>query len=207
MTPALSAVLAIALSSPAFAGEGQGNDCKIDICHFPPGNPENVQVISVGPEALDAHLAHGDSMGFMGFCYVFVPVPTVADDAEAACRDDFGGHLASIHSQAEDDYISHLVDPLGMGRITAHVGAISLDPDCFDMGPSADYAWTDGTPWDFENWREETSEPNCGHATGGGAVQFWPSSNVGPHPFFSGWNDVRRDRAELHGYVCKFGGY
>lgn len=33
---------------------------KVTICHFPPGNPENVQVISVGSAALAAHQAHGD---------------------------------------------------------------------------------------------------------------------------------------------------
>jgi hypothetical protein len=33
---------------------------KVDICHKPPGNPENIQFISVGPDAVPAHLAHGD---------------------------------------------------------------------------------------------------------------------------------------------------
>ncbi|NIM25328.1 MAG: hypothetical protein GTN97_01480, partial [Nitrosopumilaceae archaeon] len=36
---------------------------KIEICHLPPGNPENIQTISVSPSALEAHLDHGDGIG------------------------------------------------------------------------------------------------------------------------------------------------
>lgn len=33
---------------------------KVDICHIPPGNPDNVQLISINRAALPAHRAHGD---------------------------------------------------------------------------------------------------------------------------------------------------
>jgi hypothetical protein len=33
---------------------------KVDICHVPPGNTENIQYITVGSPAYDAHLEHGD---------------------------------------------------------------------------------------------------------------------------------------------------
>ena len=36
---------------------------KITICHLPPGNPANPQTITISPNALDAHLAHGDYVG------------------------------------------------------------------------------------------------------------------------------------------------
>lgn len=36
---------------------------KTSICHVPPGNPGNAHTISVAPNAVPAHLAHGDSMG------------------------------------------------------------------------------------------------------------------------------------------------
>ena len=45
-------------------GNEQGNnEEKITICHFPPGNPGNPQTITISPNALDAHLAHGDYLG------------------------------------------------------------------------------------------------------------------------------------------------
>ena len=36
---------------------------KITICHVPPGNPSNVQTITISKKALKAHLAHGDFFG------------------------------------------------------------------------------------------------------------------------------------------------
>jgi hypothetical protein len=43
---------------PAQAGKN-----KITICHFPPGNPENVQTIEINENAWDAHEEHGDHKG------------------------------------------------------------------------------------------------------------------------------------------------
>lgn len=39
----------------------EGN--KIQICHVPPGNPANAHTICVSPNAVAAHLAHGDYLG------------------------------------------------------------------------------------------------------------------------------------------------
>jgi len=36
---------------------------QVTICHHPPGNPTNVQTITVGQSAVPAHLAHGDTTG------------------------------------------------------------------------------------------------------------------------------------------------
>lgn len=43
-------------------GEKSGAD-KVEICHSPPGNPDNKHTISVGSSALSAHLGHGDVEG------------------------------------------------------------------------------------------------------------------------------------------------
>lgn len=42
---------------------GAGTEAKVEICHFPPGEPANFQTIAVSAEALPAHLAHGDFGG------------------------------------------------------------------------------------------------------------------------------------------------
>ncbi len=44
------------------AGQFYG-DGKVTLCHVPPGNPGNAHTISVSPNAMRAHLAHGDSTG------------------------------------------------------------------------------------------------------------------------------------------------
>lgn len=45
-------------------GNGNGNNDKIEICHYPPGNPYNPQRITISIDALEAHLAHGDNIGY-----------------------------------------------------------------------------------------------------------------------------------------------
>ena len=40
-------------------GEGE----KVQLCHIPPGNPDNAHTIVVGSDAVSAHLGHGDYLG------------------------------------------------------------------------------------------------------------------------------------------------
>lgn len=50
--------LNVAVDNPYYPG----ND-KVEICHIPPGNPDNKHTIMVSQNAVDAHLAHGDHLG------------------------------------------------------------------------------------------------------------------------------------------------
>jgi len=51
LTTTIFMALLLALASlPAFAGN------KVDVCHRPPGNPDNFHTISVSENALQAHL-------------------------------------------------------------------------------------------------------------------------------------------------------
>jgi len=36
---------------------------KVDVCHIPPGNPENAHTITISENAVSAHLDHGDHVG------------------------------------------------------------------------------------------------------------------------------------------------
>ena len=42
--------------------DNHDND-KIEICHIPPGNPNNPQTITISKSALATHLSHGDHKG------------------------------------------------------------------------------------------------------------------------------------------------
>lgn len=39
------------------------DDVKVLVCHVPPGNPDNKVTIEISEDALEAHLAHGDTEG------------------------------------------------------------------------------------------------------------------------------------------------
>ena len=59
---ALSAALLTATLANAPVAKANGDD-KVQICHRPPGNPDNEHTITVGNAAVPAHLAHGDYVG------------------------------------------------------------------------------------------------------------------------------------------------
>lgn len=44
-------------------GDTGGACAEEEVCHIPPGNPENAHTICVSASALDAHEAHGDYLG------------------------------------------------------------------------------------------------------------------------------------------------
>ncbi len=44
-------------------GSLRASEDKVELCHIPPGNPENAHTIMVAPAAVAAHLAHGDYLG------------------------------------------------------------------------------------------------------------------------------------------------
>jgi hypothetical protein len=178
-------------------GKMAAAEVKVDVCHRPPGNPANVRVISIWERDVADHLAHGDHLAFDDYCYVVVPGDQDAASSEQACQDLYAGHLASIHSQDEDNFLSRLVDPNATGGLTARIGGVAATGFC--SGPFATYAWTDGTPWDFSNWRTNTGEPNCTPDGAPASVQFWPNTNGG----LTGWNDTPSEDS-LGSFVCKY---
>ena len=48
-----------ALPTPAPSGEGE----KVTLCHIPSGDASKARSLTVGPDAVAAHLAHGDTLG------------------------------------------------------------------------------------------------------------------------------------------------
>ena len=85
-TRARSLMLQTAVALIAVAGfAGAAPEPKTEICHIPPGNPENFHTISINLNALEAHLAHGD-LG--GACNSMCAI--ICDDGDACTIDDTG---------------------------------------------------------------------------------------------------------------------
>ena len=57
---------------------------KVDICHIPPGNPDNPQTITISENALSAHLEHGDRVGACDSTQT-VEVHESGSQSESAC--------------------------------------------------------------------------------------------------------------------------
>lgn len=63
-------------------GAASAQAAKVDVCHLPPGNPDNWHTISVSENALQAHLNHGD---LEGSC--LANCETLCDDGDACTQD------------------------------------------------------------------------------------------------------------------------
>jgi len=60
----LAALATMALIMAMLPGVASANHVgKVTICHIPPGNADMARTLSVGIDALAAHLRHGDTIG------------------------------------------------------------------------------------------------------------------------------------------------
>ena len=70
------------------------DSAKVDVCHLPPGNPNNFHSITISEDDEQAHLNHGDLEGdCLGNC------DTLCDDADA-CTQDVQDQLAECNCLA-----------------------------------------------------------------------------------------------------------
>lgn len=71
---------------------------KVTICHYPPDNPGNLQIISVGSASLPDHFAHGDTV--FGDCCVDADCPASSGDCGVlvGCRADANGTSSCAYS-------------------------------------------------------------------------------------------------------------
>ncbi len=117
------------------------------------------------------------------YCYKFVASSSeedIFDAAETKCMAE-GGHLASIHSKDENDFVM-----INMKRNAISDGFIGLY-----LNNDGQYAWSDGTVPDYYSWAK--GEPNNHMGLEGCSAMFTGNGH---------WNDVYCGRPQA-GYVCK----
>ncbi len=73
-------------------GRLRGGENRVELCHIPPGDPDNLHTITVGASAVDAHLAHGD---YLGAC-------VVGDDDDDGVPDDTDNCPDTAESEQAD---------------------------------------------------------------------------------------------------------
>jgi len=92
-------VMAISISVPALVQSSSAKKIKVEICHIPPGNPDNAHVISVSEKAVQAHLNHGDKLGS---CFTPSQVCDEGVDSES------GAPWVICELNENDAWISHV---------------------------------------------------------------------------------------------------
>ena len=104
-------------------------------------------------------------------------------NAKSLCE-AVGGHLATITSQGEANFVSTL-----LGNVNKYwLGGFQPDGS---TEPSSNWQWVTGESWIYTNWR--TGEPN----NNGGDEKFLEIQ----YPPSPGWNDVGNS---THWYICEW---
>merc|ERR1719347_480411 len=145
-------------------------ECQKNPRYMLQGCKKSCNVCSDCPSGWSAH-------GF--YCYKLFHETKTWKDAEDDCSTNHLGHLASVHSEAENNFISNLWSADGVW-----LGAT-------DFVNEGTWAWTDGTAFKYNKWRP--GEPN----SHGGNEDCIETNLWGPR----WWND-KNCNAELR-YVCK----
>ena len=97
----LSLLIVVALMVPALAAAA-GPKEKVEVCHIPPGNPGNAHTITVGGNAANAHLGHGDTLGPCP-----VERPGKVDDDDDSSDDTTGANRAPIARAGADQCVAY----------------------------------------------------------------------------------------------------
>ncbi|XP_069098306.1 lectin-like [Pleurodeles waltl] len=118
--------------------------------------------------------------------YKYIPNAKSWTDAEFYCQKLYpGAHLASIHSEDENDFLTEITFKNNSNYPVVWVGG----SDCYK---DRSFVWTDGSQWDYQKWR-----------------QWEPSNTGGREPCIDFnfvtpglWNDEHCD--QKFPFICKY---
>ena len=132
----------------AVAGVG-----KVDLCHIPPGNPQNAHVIRVGHPAYDAHLAHGDA-----------PAPCPGQEEEESTEQSVSPSSSS--SESSDESTEALAS--GGGGVSVVIVATVSRPVAADCR-IGDGVFSEWPPLGI--WRGDLNSGSCTSYMGNNFIQ------------------------------------
>merc|ERR1711874_410115 len=119
---------------------------------------------------------------FEGTCYKYFSGERTWEDSETHCR-TVQANLASVHSARENTFLGDL----SSGETWIGGKRVCLTCD--------EWTWTDGTPWDFVNWRIRGAEPDNKQ----GKENIMGIDGGDPN---NGWFDDGADVDETKPFIC-----
>ena len=97
--------------------------------------------------------------------------------------ESMGGHLATITSSAENQFVASLVTEYGSGALERYwLGGYRTDP-AGAIDPTANWAWVTGETWGYTNWAP--GEPNNGADRGQFYLHYYLSAGLWDDQDFS----------------------
>lgn len=97
-----------------------------------------------------------------------------------------GGHLATITSQKENDFVSSLIEKRGITN--CWLGAT-------DKEKEGTWKWVTGEKFKYTSWASDQPDGNSNN----GAEHY-----LGTYRYRDEWNDYKNDASDVQGYVCEW---
>ncbi|XP_031175116.1 galactose-specific lectin nattectin-like isoform X1 [Sander lucioperca] len=107
-----------------------------------------------------------DWTSFGSRCFAFYGQPKTWIDAELFCQ-SAGGHLASIHSDAEHEFIRNNTNQVSSTDKNAWIGG-------FDAMKEGMWMWADGSQFDYQSWAVGKPDHNGGTEN---CLEIYPDEN------------------------------
>lgn len=116
---------------------------------------------------------------------------TITWDEARALAEAMGGHLATMTSAAENDFVASLVTLYGFGNRERYwLGGYQTN---LDDEPFGSWAWVTGEVWDYTNW--EIGEPNNGVGGTQHYLHYWRTPGM--------WDDMENRRV-MDSFVVEY---
>jgi hypothetical protein len=117
------------------------------------GGDAGVETGKVMPS--EAHVWSGNGHGYA----VYVVPGGISWDAARVVATQVGGHLATIGSKGEEDFVvglalSRTADAFNGSKVGPWLGGYQPNPTPA-VEPAGGWQWVDGTPWTYTDWRPE----------------------------------------------------
>ncbi|XGW31518.1 hypothetical protein V3C99_010016, partial [Haemonchus contortus] len=146
-------------------------------------------------------VANGIAKGWVkfGWAYKVFDSNLSFDQAEAKCVAE-GGHLASIHSHEENEFISAITKTDKVSKNQNYTDFVWIGLQQKNWPKDKKWTWTDGTPVDYLNWApaEPDNKWNSEHC----AEIFNTPKLILPNSQWKKWNDYGC-HIKMKYFVCK----
>jgi hypothetical protein len=161
-----------------------------------------VGVVAAGAAAQEAVQWRIEDGG-NGHWYRGIAVQSITWVQSRDAAESVGGHLASLASSAENDFVFQAVadraDLWNEDFVGPWLGGFQQVPN---GGPAADWGWTDGSPWSFTAWNAQA--PNDGPGVEEAFLHYYVASS-GVIQRSRYWNDTTNDTGlAKRGYIIEW---
>ena len=123
-------------------------------------------------------------------CYKLTIDDLTWDEASTECRHQ-GGELASVHDNITSHFLKTLMPSpiISSSKLHVFIGGIKSD---------GEWSWSDGTPWDYEDWAVGQPDQVSPHDNYLQMMSWYPG-------VLGNWNDAPGGIVtfDKYGYICQ----